>query len=324
MADGGLYQCMGMPANSIIAVVSSPSPLYARPLTPALSPEYGGEGVSCQTRPSREQWPRELFMIEVIDYHKNYYQTPAVAGLSFSVQPGEILGLLGPNGAGKTTTMRAITGIIPPTRGSLRVAGHDVVTDPVAAKSALAYVPDDPRLFDALTVWEHLEFVAAAYRLTDWKDPAARLLERFELTPKRDAVAHDLSRGMRQKAALCMAYLHQPKAILLDEPMTGLDPRGIRTLKESVVERARDGASVLISSHLLALVEDLCTHLLILHHGKSLFFGRVAEARTAFASVGKDASLEDVFFSATETRPVPGATKNANANAATNSTNEHE
>ncbi|MDB5289520.1 MAG: ABC-type multidrug transport system, ATPase component [Phycisphaerales bacterium] len=240
-------------------------------------------------------------MIQVIDYHKMYLDTVAVAGLSFEVRPGEILGLLGPNGAGKTTTMRAITGIIPPTRGQLIVSGHDVVADPVGAKGELAYVPDDPKLFDTLTVWEHLEFVAAAYRLSQWQEEAGRLIQQFELTDKRDTVAQDLSRGMRQKVAICMAYLHHPSSILFDEPMTGLDPRGIRTMKESVAERARGGAAVLISSHLLALVEDLCTHLLILHHGRSLFFGKMEEARTAFASVDSDGSLEEMFFRATET-----------------------
>jgi ABC-2 type transport system ATP-binding protein len=239
-------------------------------------------------------------MIQVIDYHKTYLDTVAVAGLTFEVRPGEILGLLGPNGAGKTTTMRAITGIIPPTRGQLIVSGHDVVADPVGAKSQLAYVPDDPKLFDTLTVWEHLEFVAAAYRLTQWEEQAERLIVRFELTDKRSSVAQDLSRGMRQKVAICMAYLHNPSSILFDEPMTGLDPRGIRTMKESVAERARAGAAVLISSHLLALVEDLCTHVLILHHGRSLFFGKMEEARTAFASVDSDGSLEELFFRATE------------------------
>ncbi|MDB5331596.1 MAG: ABC-type multidrug transport system, ATPase component [Phycisphaerales bacterium] len=240
-------------------------------------------------------------MIQVIDYHKTYLDTVAVAGLTFEVRPGEILGLLGPNGAGKTTTMRAITGIIPPTRGQLIVSGRDVVADPVGAKSQLAYVPDDPKLFDTLTVWEHLEFVAAAYRLTQWEEQAERLIVRFELTDKRTSVAQDLSRGMRQKVAICMAYLHNPSSILFDEPMTGLDPRGIRTMKESVAEHARAGAAVLISSHLLALVEDLCTHVLILHHGRSLFFGKMEEARTAFASVDSDGSLEELFFRATET-----------------------
>jgi ABC-2 type transport system ATP-binding protein len=239
-------------------------------------------------------------VIRVEEFHKVYGQSVAVEGLSFDVLPGQVLGLLGPNGAGKTTTMRAVAGIIPPTRGRLVVAGHDVQAEPVAAKRQLAYVPDDPRLFDALTVHEHLEFIAAAYRVADWKERAARLLEQFELADRRDTVAGELSRGMRQKVAICCAYLYEPKAILLDEPLTGLDPRGIRTMKTSVREQAAAGAAVVVSSHLLALVEDLCTHLLILHHGRRLFLGPVPEARTAVAEMTGDASLEDVFFRLTE------------------------
>ena len=239
-------------------------------------------------------------MIGVADFHKAYGQTVAAQGLSFEVQPGQVLGLLGPNGAGKTTTMRAVAGIIPPTRGRLVVAGHDVVADPVAAKRQLAYVPDDPRLFDALTVGEHLEFIAAAYRVQNWQGPAGKLLAQFELADRRDTPAAELSRGMRQKVAICCAYLYDPKAILLDEPLTGLDPRGIRTMTQSLRDRASGGAAVVISSHLLALVEDLCTHLLILHHGRRLFVGPVEEARAAFASIDADQSLENVFFRATE------------------------
>ena len=243
-------------------------------------------------------------MIRVDDFHKAYGQTVAVEGLSFEVLPGQVVGLLGPNGAGKTTTMRAVAGVIPPTRGRLVVAGHDVETQSVAAKRRLAYVPDDPRLFEALTVWEHLEFIAAAYRVEAWQDGAVRLLERFELAERRDTLAGELSRGMRQKVAICCAYLYQPAAILLDEPLTGLDPRGIRTMKTSVREQAAAGAAVVVSSHLLALVEDLCTHLLILHRGRRLFFGPVGEARGAFAEMNADASLEDVFFRLTEGAPV--------------------
>jgi ABC-2 type transport system ATP-binding protein len=242
-------------------------------------------------------------VIQVVDFHKTYGQTVAVAGLSFSVEPGQILGLLGPNGAGKTTTMRAISGIIPATQGSLAVAGHDVASHPVAAKRALAYVPDDPKLFEALTVWEHLEFIAAAYGTPEWIADAERLLQQFELTEKRNTLAQELSRGMRQKVAICCAYVHRPQAILVDEPLTGLDPRGIRTMKQSLKARAANGAAIVISSHLLALVEDLCTHLLILHRGQRLFFGRVAEARQAFASVSEGSSLEEVFFHVTEGAP---------------------
>ncbi len=239
-------------------------------------------------------------VIQVIGFRKAYRETIAVADLDFVVRAGEVLGLVGPNGAGKTTTLRAIAGIIPPTRGELRVAGHDVVEDPVAAKAQLGYVPDDPRLFDALTVWEHLQFVAAAYRVPDFPVQVERLLEQFELLEQRDTLAQELSRGMRQKVAVCCAYLHDPEALLFDEPLTGLDPRGIRTMKASVVERARAGAAVIISSHLLALVEDLCTHLLILHRGERVFLGRMEEARAAFAGLAGDASLETVFFRATE------------------------
>jgi ABC-2 type transport system ATP-binding protein len=239
-------------------------------------------------------------MIHVDALRKTYRETVAVDGLSFAVGPGQVLGLLGPNGAGKTTTMRAIAGIIPPTGGRLFVAGHDVAAEPVAAKRALAYVPDDPRLFDALTVWEHLRFIAAAYGVPDWEPTGERLLTEFELTEKRDAPAQELSRGMRQKVAICCAYLYEPRAILLDEPLTGLDPRGIRTMKASLRGRAARGAAVVVSSHLLALVEDLCTHLLILHRGRSLFFGPLSGARAAFEGMAADASLEDVFFRATE------------------------
>jgi ABC-2 type transport system ATP-binding protein len=236
----------------------------------------------------------------VHDYHKAYGDFVAVDGLSFEVRGGEIVGLLGPNGAGKTTTMRAIAGIIPPTRGRLIVAGHDVVADPVNAKRQLAYVPDDPRLFETLTVWEHLQFVAAAYNVSDLKDIAEELLVRFEMSDKRHKLAQELSRGMRQKVAICCAYIHRPKVLLLDEPLTGLDPRGIRTMKQSLVEQSHQGAAVVVSSHLLSLVEDLCTHLLIVNKGKRLFFGKTEEARAAFAGLQADASLEELFFRATE------------------------
>jgi len=141
--------------------------------------------------------------ILVQDYYKIYGQTVAADGITFSVAPGEILGLVGPNGAGKTTTLRAMAGILVPTRGRIVIAGHDMSQEPVAAKSKLAYVPDDPRLFDQLTVWEHFVFVAKAYRLNDWVTRANELLATFELSEKRDSLCSELSRGMRQKVAIC-------------------------------------------------------------------------------------------------------------------------
>ena len=237
-------------------------------------------------------------MIQVVDYHKAYGDTLAVRGLSFQVPAGAILGLVGANGAGKTTTLRALAGIIPPTRGQLLVAGHDVVRDSIQAKSRLAYVPDDPKLFDELTVWEHLEFIAAAYRVSNFQPVAEQLLCDLELVEKRDALAQGLSRGMRQKVAIACAYLHEPQAILLDEPMTGLDPHGIRVFKASLAKRAQAQAAVILSSHLLSMVEDLCSHLLIMAKGQSLFFGTLEEARNRFPQMS-GATLEEIFFQAT-------------------------
>ncbi|MFN9267482.1 MAG: ABC transporter ATP-binding protein [Planctomycetaceae bacterium] len=239
-------------------------------------------------------------MIEVERYTKAYDRTLAVDGLSFEVRPGEVLGLLGRNGAGKTTTLRALAGIVTPTRGRLRIAGHDLTAEPLAAKSRLAYIPDEPRLFEALTVWEHLEFTALTYRVTEFAPRAEALLRKFDLLEKRESLVQELSRGMRQKVAICCAYLHAPVAILFDEPLTGLDPRGIRTLKESIRERADEGAAVMVSSHLLSLIEDLCTHLLILERGERRYFGPVDHARVQFAGDSGSGSLEDVFFEATE------------------------
>jgi ABC-2 type transport system ATP-binding protein len=238
--------------------------------------------------------------IVVEDYHKNYEQTIAVAGISFTVEPGEILGLVGPNGAGKTTTLRALAGILRPTRGRLMIAGHDLALEPVAAKAALAYVPDEPRLFEQLTLWEHFRFIASAYRLRDWTGRAEALSTQFELTQKRDSLTAELSRGMRQKAAICCGYLHLPRAVLLDEPLTGLDPRGIRTMKESIREHAARGTAFIVSSHLLSLVEDLCTTVLVLHHGRQLLHTRMAELRRQIHEGGKQESLEELFFRLTE------------------------
>jgi ABC-2 type transport system ATP-binding protein len=260
--------------------------------------------------------------IVVEDYHKTYDRTIAVQGVSFVVEPGEILGLVGPNGAGKTTTLRALAGILTPTRGRLLIDGHDVVGDPVAAKARLAYVPDDPNLFESLTVWEHLRFVASAYRVRDWAPKGETLLEQFELTEKRDGLASELSRGMRQKVAICCGYLHDPRAILLDEPLTGLDPRGIRTMQDSIRSRAEAGAAVMVSSHLLSLVEDLCTSVLILHRGQKLVQGSLADLRRRIDEDGRHESLEDLFFRLTESGPgadgkaiATGSTSGASAEA---------
>ena len=252
--------------------------------------------------------------IAVEDYHKVYGDTVAVGGISFAVAPGEILGLVGPNGAGKTTTLRALAGILAPTQGRLLIAGHDIVLDPLAAKREMAYVPDEPHLFDRLTVWEHFRFMASAYRVPNWKPVAEGLLKRLELTEKRGALAMELSRGMRQKVGIGIGLLHAPRALLLDEPMTGLDPHGIRTMKDLIREYAAnrhggpgappgDGAAIIISSHLLSLVEDLCTTVLIMNRGRVLRHGRFADLRQELDAGGRHETLEELFFRITGTGP---------------------
>jgi ABC-2 type transport system ATP-binding protein len=246
-------------------------------------------------------------MIEVSGYSKAFGDTVAVSDLTFEVRPGEIVGLVGPNGAGKTTTLRAIAGILRPDAGTLRVAGHDLAKDPVEAKRSLAYVPDTPHPFELLTVVEHLRFTALAYKVEGAEARFDDLLREMALFEKRDVLAPALSRGMQQKLAIACAFLHEPKAILLDEPLTGLDPRAIRDMRDSIVARARAGSAVLLSSHLLELVERLCDRVLILHRGRRLAFGTLEEIRAAAAARG-DASLEEVFFAVTDpgTPAAPG------------------
>jgi ABC-2 type transport system ATP-binding protein len=246
--------------------------------------------------------PRTAPVISVEDFHKAYDRTIAVQGLSFRVEPGQILGLIGPNGAGKTTTFRALSGIIPPSRGQLLIAGFDIQQAPIAAKRRLAYIPDDPQLFHDLTVAQHLSFAAAAYQVEQAAAKIDELLHVFQLEQKLQTPVSDLSRGMKQKLAVCCAYLHDPVAILFDEPLTGLDPRGIRALKTSICQRAESGAAIIISSHLLAMVEDICSHVLILTEGRQRYFGPITQVHQQFAPAAAATSftLEEIFFRATE------------------------
>lgn len=242
-------------------------------------------------------------MIEVASLTKLYDQFVAVNELSLVVRPGEVLGLVGPNGAGKTTTLRCLAGIIPATRGTVRVCGADMATDSVSAKRQLAFLSDEPRLFDYLTVRQHLEFVARIYRVADAARLGRELLTELELMDKINALPGELSRGMKQKLVIACGLLHSPRVIFFDEPLTGLDPLGIRRMKDSIVKRARDGAAIIISSHLLHLVEEICTHLLILKNGRRVAGGTLAEVRSQFGELGSTARLEEIFLRATEEPP---------------------
>lgn len=238
-------------------------------------------------------------------YEGNSGVAIAVSQLSMEVQPGQVLGLVGRNGAGKTSTLKSIAGILSISGGTIEIDGFDVADNPVDAKYRTAYVPDDPELFHDLTVEQHLQFVASVYQIQSPGARIAELLSDFELESKRDSPAKDLSRGMRQKLAICCAWLQSPKAMLLDEPMTGLDPYGIRMLKQSVTRQAETGVAVIISSHLLAMVEDICSDILILDEGRNKFYGTLEQLKLRFgntpfegASNSPQRSLEEIYFSA--------------------------
>jgi ABC-2 type transport system ATP-binding protein len=237
-------------------------------------------------------------MIEVSNLTKRYGDFTAVNDLSFRLGPGEVMGLVGPNGAGKTTTLRCLTGIIPATLGSSRICGIDVAADPVGAKRQLAFIPDEPRLFEYLTVAQHLNFVARLYGVADYAERMQPILAELEMADKRDLLPAELSRGMKQKLAIACGLLHQPRVVIFDEPMTGLDPVGMRRMKGVMRRLAKDGVAIILSSHLLGLVEEVCTHLLILKDGVKMADGTVEEVRARFGE-HPDSSLEDVFFRAT-------------------------
>ena len=238
-------------------------------------------------------------MIEVDSLTKLYGDFVAVDSLSFCVQPGEVMGLVGPNGAGKTTTLRCLAGIIPPTRGSVRICGCDLVRDPIAAKRILAWFTDEPRLFEYLTVEHHLAFTARIYQVADYEAAANLLLEELELSDKKTALPSQLSRGMKQKLVIACGLLHDPKVIYFDEPLTGLDPIGIRRMKDSILKRSRQGAAIIISSHLLHLVQEICSHILILKNGRKINSGTIQEMARQYSDEAGDANLEAVFFRAT-------------------------
>ncbi|WP_141333423.1 ABC transporter ATP-binding protein [Myxococcus sp. AB025B] len=236
------------------------------------------------------------FVLRVAGLEKRYGAVTAVQGLHFNVAPGEVLGLVGPNGAGKTSTLRCLAGILPPSAGKVIVAGYDLGRDTVEAKRELAFLPDEPRFFDYLTVWEHLNFTARLYGVEDWEARGRALLEEMELTGKEKALPGELSRGMKQKLSIACGFLHSPRLILLDEPLTGLDPIGIRRMKDSLRRRAEEGAALVLSSHLLPLVEELCHRLLVIAGGRAMALGSLEEIRARLS--GPDAgsaSLEDLF-----------------------------
>jgi ABC-2 type transport system ATP-binding protein len=237
--------------------------------------------------------------ISVESLERTYGALTAVKDLSFEVGPGEIVGLIGPNGAGKTTTLRSLAGILKPSRGTIRVDGHDIVRDPLEAKQRLAFMPDEPHLFEYLTVEEHLRLIARIYTVPDFEARAAALIQELELTGKEQSLPAELSRGMRQKVVIACGLVRNATTLLFDEPLTGLDPIGIRRMRDTIRKRARDGASILVSSHLLHLVEEVCSRVIIMDRGQKVADGSVAQLAARVESAGAGSSLEQIFLQVT-------------------------
>ena len=238
-------------------------------------------------------------MIQVSRLSKTYDGLRAVDDLSFDVAPGEIVGLIGPNGAGKTSTLRCVVGIQTPSKGTVRIAGYDIVRQPIEAKRRLAFMADEPHLFEYLTVIEHLRLTGRIYAVADVEARAEALLAELQLTGKEMALPAELSRGMRQKVAIACGLIHEPDALVFDEPLTGLDPLGIRQMKSTIVARGRAGRAVIVSSHLLHLVEEICTRIVIINHGVKIADGTLAELLTHSRVAAGDTNLEQIFLSVT-------------------------
>ncbi len=242
-------------------------------------------------------------MIELERLSKSFGDFVAVDDLNLRIEAGRIFGLLGPNGAGKTTTLSMIAGILVPTVGRVRIDGRDMTTEPLAARAALGFVPDRPFVYEKLTGAELLRFTAGLHGRSgaELEKRIDELLELWDLLPWRDQLIESYSHGMRQKLILSSALVHQPRVLVIDEPMVGLDPRSARLLREVLRGHADAGGTVLVSTHTLELAEALCDELAIMDRGRLAATGNLADLRVA-ARAG-DAGLEQVFLAITrETR----------------------
>ena len=238
-------------------------------------------------------------MIAVENLVKRYGTFTAVDGVSLAVAPGQIHGFLGPNGAGKTTSIRIIAGLLKPTAGRVIVNGHDLATAPEAAKAALGFIPDRPFIYEKLTAAEFLRFHAGLYGLAD-ADIDARtdeMLAIFELSKWRNELVESFSHGMKQRLVMCAAFLHRPKAVLVDEPMVGLDPRGARLIKDVFRRMADHGVAILMSTHTLEVAEEMCDLVSIILKGKIIAHGTVADVRAMAGT--PDEELTPVFLKLT-------------------------
>jgi ABC-2 type transport system ATP-binding protein len=238
-------------------------------------------------------------VIRIVDVVKRYGSFTAVGGVSMDVAPGEIHGFLGPNGAGKTTTIRMVAGLLKPTSGAISIAGHDLATEAEAAKLALGFIPDRPFLYEKLTAGELLRFHGGLYAMEDRdiERRAAEMLELFELQRWEGELVESFSHGMKQRLVMCAAFLHRPQAVLVDEPMVGLDPRGARLIKDVFRAMSAKGVAILMSTHTLEVAEEMCDRISIILGGRIIARGTVAELRSLAG--GDDDQLTPVFLKLT-------------------------
>ncbi len=238
-------------------------------------------------------------MIAVTDLVKQYGSFTAVDGVSLEVKPGQIHGFLGPNGAGKTTTIRMIAGLLKPTAGRIVVNGHDLATEPEAAKASLGFIPDRPFIYEKLTAGEFLRFHAGLYGMdgAGVDDRIGEMLDLFELARWRDELVESFSHGMKQRLVMSAAFLHRPQSVLVDEPMVGLDPRGARLIKDVFRRMAVRGVAILMSTHTLEVAEEMCDIVSIILKGRIIASGTVDDLR-AMAG-GADEQLTPVFLKLT-------------------------
>ncbi len=224
------------------------------------------------------------------------FDKPAVDGLNLSIDAGEFYALLGPNGAGKTTTLKIVTGLLAPNAGTVRVFGIDALADPIAAKQLIAWVPDEPMIYDKLTPFEYLEFVAGLWGMDapSAESRASELIEWLGLGPNAHDRCQGFSRGMRQKVALAGALVHEPRLLVLDEPLTGLDAGSARQVKEVLAQRREGGVAVIMTTHILEVAERMAERIGVIHEGRMIAEGTLEELRGQAGPVGD--SLEDVFL----------------------------
>jgi ABC-2 type transport system ATP-binding protein len=241
-------------------------------------------------------------MIAIHDLVKTYGRFTAVDGVSLDVPSGEIHGFLGPNGAGKTTTLRMIAGLLKPTAGRILVNGHDLATNAEAAKASLGFIPDRPFIYDKLTAGEFLRFHGGLYGLDgDTGDQVGRrvheMLDLFELGRWEDELVESFSHGMKQRLVMCAAFLHRPRAVVVDEPMVGLDPRGARLIKDVFRRMSGQGVAILMSTHTLEVAEEMCDRISIILKGRIIAQGTVDDLRRMAGEV--DGQLTSAFLKLT-------------------------